>query len=273
MTTDQKLIEAILTKYPEEAVAIIDSLKSQEIASLLETLSWGQSCTILTALTPYKSGKVIVSVLRDTALVLLEHLPIRNGSVILQQLDKGQREDLLEALPKEVSKRLRQAMVHRQETIGAYLEPTMALTTNMTVAQAIDRIKMERSSAGTHVFYILGKKNALVGYIDVVELLASDPAESIKSVAHEISTSLLPNFLVPEVLAEWDYHFSSLPVTDAQGMFLGTVARKGLMHQEVQQQAVDKDAVQAGNALGDLYLIGLTSLFGTSSQSIKRHKK
>ncbi len=272
MTTNQRLIEGALTKYPEEAVSIIDGLEPEQISSLLEALSWGHSCTILMSLTPYKAGRVVVNVLRDTALILLEHLPVKNASVILQQLDKTSREAFLEELPKEVSRHLRQVMIYPQDTIGAYLEPCMALTSKMSVEEAIETIKKEKPSTSAHV-YVLGKKNALVGYIEMHQLLSSDPAEPISSLVQVSNVSLLPNFLVSEALENWDYHFSMLPVTDAQGMFLGTVARKDLMPGEARHQSVDKDAVQAGNALGDLYLIGLTSLFGTSSQSNRNPKK
>lgn len=263
MTTDQKLIEDALNRHPHDTIRIIDQLELDQIAVLLETLSWGHACLILESLSLYSAGKLLTLVQRDTALVLLEHLPQKEAVTIMLQLGKSLRDELLSGLPSEVAKHLSRAMHYPPDTIGSFIEPTMVISEALSIGEALDLIRKSPSLFRYHI-YVIGKKQVLKGYLTINSLLAGDGSEALQSLVHEDVVSFLPHFTVAEALDQWDYHFTTLPVTDVQRRFLGTVTRSSLIHQEP-KPAFDKDAVQAGNALGDLYLIGLTSLFGTSS--------
>jgi Mg/Co/Ni transporter MgtE len=267
MTTDHRLIEDALIKHPEATVALIERFDIEHISSLVEVLPWGQSCTILITLPPYIAGKVLTKILKDTAILLLDHLPLQHASMIMLQLDEENKKELLDGLPKQVAKNLRRTMAYPSDTIGAFLEPSVVFNEEISVTEALDKIKKTPEFDGSFL-YVVGKKHRLKGYVPVTELISATPSDSLKLVMKDDPAILLPNYSVIEVLANWDYRFTILPVTDANGIFMGVVARNGLVVRESRAQSIDSDVVQAGNALGDLYLIGLTSLFGTSSQPI-----
>jgi Glu-tRNA(Gln) amidotransferase subunit E-like FAD-binding protein len=75
---------------------------------------------------------------------------------------------------------------------------------------------------------------------------------------------------INDLLDRWDDALVNMPVVDVEGVFIGSVSKVVLS--ELSQgfrnrKQVDDAAIKAGNALGELYLIGLSGLLGSHSES------
>ncbi len=264
---DQRLIDQFLIKHQNIAVAAVDELAIDEIALLIENMPSDESKIILSNLTPHKAGKVLERVSFEQVLIVVEQLPTNISESILRSASQSFRKQILTKLPPDVSKYLRRSLVYRKNQVGAHLEAKfLTLSENSSVEKVLADIKTTKAAVQPLMF-VLGKNKALVGYIEANDLLTNSSQKSIRSLINPISQTVLADMSVKDVLDNWNNSFVYLPVIKGDGQFIGVVSRNTLSKLDLTKVGTDRLTVKAGSALGDLYLIGLTSLLGNSDQN------
>lgn len=269
MNIDLLLIDQFLANHPEIAIAAIEGLDTEEIALLIETLSLERSLTILSLLPPYKAGKVLEKVNINKAVECVENIPFTNAELILRVTDKLVVDQILKGVQSEKAKYLRRVLSFRKDQVGAYMEPyVFTLFENFNIGKAIILTKKSKAVVKPNVF-ILNKEKKLVGYLDVNELITNDQEKTIQSLMKVVPRTLLPEMSVKDVLDNWDHRFIDLPVVKVNGEFIGTVSLTSLTDLNLNKKSFDNSALKAGSALGELYVIGLTSLLGSVEAKLK----
>jgi Mg/Co/Ni transporter MgtE len=269
MNNDKHLIEQFINHHPEIAIPIIEEFEIQEIAILIEDLSSDYSISILSQIAPYKAGKVLEKLTIEQAVRSIDSLPLPNCESILRIVDKSICEQILQTIGGQKSKYLQQALRFTKDQVGAHLEPNvLTLNDRMNVEKALLSIKENDAVVKSHLF-VLNKEKILLGYIELKELIASKMDRSIQSIMKEVPRTVFADMNTKELLEQWDDAFIDLPVVKINRQFLGTVSRISLSKLKSDKPAIDKSALKAGNALGDLYLIGLMSLLGNSDVNKK----
>ncbi|WP_373493330.1 magnesium transporter MgtE N-terminal domain-containing protein [Aquiflexum sp.] len=265
MSTDHLLIYQFLQEHSNIAIPMIERLEVDEITALIEDLDSDQAVIILAEIAPFIAGKVMEKLSKKKAIELIELLDPQIAESILQVTDKSISDQLLEGTSKALSSYLRHALMFAKDQVGAHLEPyVFTLSDRMTVQNALTLVKSSKAPVRPHV-YVLNDNNKLVGYIKLVELLKADPETEIHSLMEEVPRTVLASMNTSDLLESWAPALIDMPVIKLNGTFLGTVSRASLSKLEKTTKKVDHPAIKAGNALGDLYLIGLTSLLGRSS--------
>ncbi|WP_194974816.1 CBS domain-containing protein [Aquiflexum lacus] len=266
MSTDHLLIYQFLKEHSNIAIPMIEKLEVEEITALIEELDSDKAVIILAEIAPFIAGKVVEKLSNKKAIELVELLDPQIAESILQVTDKSIRDQLLEGTTKALSTYLRNALVFQKYQVGAHLEPfVFTLSDRMTIQNALTMVKNSKAPVRPHVF-VLNDNNKLVGYIKWNDLLKAESESEIHSVMKEVPRTVLASMSTSDLLEVWDPTLIDLPVIKLNGTFLGTVSRTSLSKLEKTTNTLDHPAIKAGNALGDLYFIGLTSLFGRSSE-------
>ena len=269
MNNDQLLIDQFLSNHSDIAVAAIEELETEEISLLLENSSLDQALVILSKLVPYKAGKVLENANVEAAIEWIDHLPLSNAESILRICEKHVSDQILSQIQSERAKFLKRALSYSKDQVGAHLMPDVfTLHESMKVEKALQLIKSCKALIKPNVF-VLNEDNKLVGFLEVNELITNQPEKGIKSLIKTVSKTVLADMSAKDLLDDWDHAFIDLPVVKMNGEFIGIVSKTSLTTHKSGKSAIDYSLVKAGNALGELYIIGLTSLLGSAEPHLK----
>jgi Mg/Co/Ni transporter MgtE len=267
MSSQNLLITQFLKEHSEVALREISEYSSAEIADLITALEQPYQVIILSGLTSRKAAKVIEKIPTDGQKALLGELSFAVLESIFRSMDIPSRNNLLPLLPVDLSVPLKRSLAYDKNRVGAYVNPQVpTLTGELSAENALQILRSDRDTGYFQVF-VLSTGKELNGVVDTTSLIRTDPKKSIKKIIKPITAKLTAEMRVKEVLENWDDRFFELPVTDIKNRFLGIVTRELLTNGASQKAEADQSVIKAGNALADLYLIGLTSLFGHSDST------
>lgn len=263
MSKDQVLITHFINRHTEIAIAEISELSYSEIAQLILNVNAKNQATILSGLNHRKAVKVLEKIPLDHSSKILSGLHFLSLELIFRNMQEEHRNALFEVLPSELVRQLKNSLSYSKNQIGGHLNPnTIVFFEDMTVQECIKQLKEEEPEANQH-FFVLDKEKTLTGFIEATMLIAKNVEKRINSLVKPVPSTLTADMSVKDILENWNEAFFELPVVSAKGQFLGTITRQELKGQINRGKEPDQSAVKAGNALADLFLIGLTSLIGS----------
>ncbi len=269
MDTDQHLISQFFKNHQEKAIQFIEDLEVNEISELLEGLSADQCLVILSKLPVYKVGKIVATVRLERICQLIALLSPIVSQVILRVTDKVVREQILKGISPDKSSYLRRVLKYSNDRVGAHMEAdVLTLPSAMSVERALELVTSKTAKVKSHLF-VLDEEGKLKGYIALDALITEKSSSKISTLLRTVSKPAFAAMSARDLLEHWDHSLIDLPVIDANERFVGTVSRVLLSEFDERKVRSDQSALRAGNALGDLYLIGLTSLLGSPSESGK----
>ena len=266
---DQLLIHQFLSKHPEQAVEVIERMTIEDIVKLMQELATGSAQIILSNLTPYQAGKVIARMPLERTNAIVGTMPTRVTEAILRTMPKANQGELLDSLPDELGKYLRNSLSYKKNQVGSLVEAgILTLPEDTIVGKALEIIK-DTKALTKPVLFVLDAESKLAGYVKVNDLLTTDTKKSITGVTRQVAQPLIAHMLIKDALDRWDDSLAELPVVKGNGHFIGVASRATLSKQATITTRTSKLEVKTGNALGDLYLIGLTSLLGSPDEPSK----
>lgn len=138
--------------------------------------------------------------------------------------------------------------------------PLLSFKSNLTVEETtlIARNEKERISSTIVIVDAQGKPE---GIIQVQDLLFAETGTPITA----LMNTDFPRFYADEPIeyirndSAWQVH-PSLPVVDNSDALIGTLDFKTINENKLSREEQNKDLAETGNALGELYRIGLTGL-------------
>lgn len=267
MTKEELLISQFLTNHPGAALAEISKLRYSEIAQLILDLNMENKKIVLCGLSPRKAARVLEKVPVKEAAQLMSGLQFPILEAIMRNQSEEYRNGILDLLPKELPRTLKRSLSYHKNQVGSHIDSYAAyLQEEMTIESALNYLRNENSGARQHL-YVVNKENNLVGYVELTILLTSEQTKLVKSLMKLPPANVTAEMSVKDVLENWNEAFFELPVTSSSGKFLGTLSRQSLKVYFADSEKSDNAASKAGNALSELYMIGLTSLLGGSEKS------
>lgn len=267
MSSEQRLIGQFLKNHPEIAIGAIEELSTDVICPLIESLSREDGLAILADLNIQKAAKVLEIMPFEAAIYYFEHLPFHTSMSILRVTNESLKAQVLKMLPEEYSKKIRRSLFYDKNTVGAHIHPNVITLYLETTIEKAFKIIQNSADQTSHNVYVLDNERKLVGYVTAFLLLTVETSKLIKSVMKPIPALIPAEMNVKDALENWKESFYELPVLTAQGEFLGIITKQMLAHESYQSTPSDHSVIKAGNALADLYKIGLTSLLGGSDRT------
>ena len=206
----------------------------------------------------------------EHAIKIIEKLPVQLNASILRRVNSNVREMILAKVPSEISLPLNQMLSLSVNSVGTIMNPLIpTLPDDISIKDAFDRIRKNNQQIFQYI-YITRHDNIFAGIVKLEDLIIAGSKEPLVSI---MKTN------VPHLLADTDFRkiinhpgwieYSALPVLDRSGIFIGA-----LSHGVIRKLEIDKDikrprqAVLAGNALGELYWIGLSGLLYSAEHKV-----
>jgi magnesium transporter len=274
--TDYILIEQFLINHPEEAVRLIEQLKMDDIARLLDTLSDYLAALAIVHLNMVTSVNCLQMINIRKTVRIIEHLPLEIISVVIRNMPKDYQKLLLESIPQETSIFLNRALNYPAGTVGSIMDPFVyTLFEDISVADAMRFLKRQSDMNGNYT-YILTRDHKLAGVISLSDLIRAKSNQLLGSIMNKMVVKILADVKHTLILSHsgWqEYHV--LPVVDNNDNFQGILQYKILRHLEEGRvkSPVPQNLIKASSALGELYRIGITSLIQGASDLYNQSDK
>ena len=234
----QELLELLDTKQYTRLRQFLGEMNDADIAALMEELE-EESLLKVFRILPKDSAADVFSYLEvDSQQLIITSLSDKEAANVIDNLMADDAVDLLEEMPANVVDKLlenakpdtRQAINHLlrypEDSAGSIMTVEyVALKENMTVAEAIERIRSVGLDSETiNICYVLDPKRRLVGTVALRYLLLSDADEVIGDIMHENVISINTLMDQEQVAAQFKkYDFTAMPVVDNEERLVGII--------------------------------------------------
>ena len=268
MKTDNTLVHSFIRNHSEEALLLIETSEDPEIIELMNSLPVEIAAQLVTQMDRSKALSCLEKLEIKSSAEIFQRIPSPKAELLLRQIEPSVAKPLIDELISKNPKLSLNLLQYPERTVGAYTNPNIfTLTEELLIKDCLYRIKKSKIAL-PHEIYVLNRQQALVGKIDVKDLLTNQENMALKTIMNTSPEKILATRNIDLLFKNngLEKHTNTLPVVDANDIFLGVFETTILLDQVSKQKKFDQHAFQAAVALGELYKIGLTSIYRGASQ-------
>ena len=247
MTGDERVqpAEAALTHrflldFPFEAARLFESMPSASVAAVLAAQPAHAALRAWQALAPDVAFEVLEMLPEPLARHLLGEAEPVVSVAVLTQLDAEQRDAWLRRLDPEVASELRGLLAYTDDCAGRMMDPRVSpLRTGMTVAEAIERLRLIRRR-GLRELFVVDDAGRLAGRVEMQDLALAArelPLADITRAVVAVVGDIEPREQVVEILQKQP--ITALPVINVGGRFIGVIRQAELMAAVEEESSLD----------------------------------
>ncbi len=272
MKNDNIILNHFIMRHPLDVVTILERMDLPEIVSILQEIPNNFAVSIFHNLERFTAVKSLEMLGLEKAVKIIEYLPADVASVFMRRFEEKYKKEILNRLSEEVKFPLERILSYDEYSAGALVDPyILTLPEDVTVEEALQRIQNRPEKAKYYIF-VLNRQHILTGIISMPELMSADS----KAMLSKIMTRDFP-----AISADLDYQsfvnhpdwqkYHTVAVVEENNLFLGVLEYKTLrrIEKETKKSRFPKHAVSAGNALGELYMLGFTGLVRSAATPFK----
>ena len=274
MNRDKVLLEEFIVNHSTEAARLLEQMTFENVFSFIEKISADLAVILFQELDLYLAYKCLENLEVEKSVKIIEALTTNRAASFLRRMDEIKREEILEKSEKNTSRLLAQILYHAEGTAGALMDPQLlVLSSDLNVKDAFEKVKKSKKQS-LYYLYVTNPEGKLLGIVKLEDLIASGSKEQIINVMNSEFPHLNSEVEVDKITDHPGWlELDALPVLDRSGVLLGALSHKIIKKLELgRTKKVPKQAMLAGNALGELYRIGLTGLLN-SALTIKKQKE
>ncbi|MDE2876578.1 MAG: magnesium transporter [Gemmatimonadota bacterium] len=220
--------------------ALLAEMHPSDIADLLASVpSEDRRLEVLKALPTEVASETLAEMEEDEDRAeLLAELGVRRGAELLQELadddaadllgelEPGDRDRILAALPSEEAGEIRELLRYDEETAGGLMTTSLvSVATTATAAQAIAEIREKgREVEEFYTVFVVGRGGLLEGTVPLDDLILADPGDTVRSLVVPVPATVFPDTDQEEVgRVMGRYNLVNIPVVNEEGALLGRI--------------------------------------------------
>ena len=268
MDTDKKIVAQFLNTHAPEAVFIIEKLEYEEIAALMSEISTDLAAKALSHMNSYKAAKTLELLDMRLAVAITEKIDILLLELILRQTEVKFQQELLEKISVERSGKIRQNLQYASHSVGAFMNTKVfSLQKDALIRDAEIHIRKEKALTTSDI-YVTDEERKIAGILKLHDLMLAKAADKISDVmVIDIPTFLADDPIQPVINSIIWLDYKAVPVTDKSGLLIGSLQFEDIKKSKLKSdQEFNKQIIETGNALGELYRIGLTGLLQSAGK-------
>ncbi len=271
MDADLIILKRFIENHPQQAAQLAEKLQDEEVAELLMALPADLATSMITSMSSYKSAHSLRLMDHTRVASILEILDPATVTSILRNTDEQRRGQWLSALSPELSSDITQKLQYSQQTVGAVMYPlSIVLREDMTLGEARG-IMQNNQDKLSPLIYIVDEAYQLVGGVYSHNLLLSDEHTRIREIMITELPRFFDNMTVESIRNDpaWS-EYRSVPVVDRVERLVGVLRFEHVLKSTIiPEDDASKHVMETGNALGELYRIGVTGFLQSLGASSK----
>ncbi|MBW8350831.1 magnesium transporter [Bacillus sp. IITD106] len=224
-------MSVIFQSLPEKyGISLLHNLDETTIASMMQKINTMQKLEVLGKIGPEKANKVLA--LLDTNIL----------TRLLKKYPQVQLKRFLEEMDETHASYVKSMIDYPDDTAGSLMSNRyISIEENATVQDAIDKIRsLALYGEGNHHVYLIDKKGILTGTVPYKELLLADPNEMLKNIMLKQVICVTATTKRDHIVRLFKrYDFTSLPVTNEDGVLVGIIAFDHMVDALIQEASDD----------------------------------
>lgn len=260
----------LLQSHPEDAARVLEAASEDDALSILAAAPAAVASATLRRMAPHRATAVLEEMDCKRAAAIVEGLGPDLAVSLLRRMNPRPREALVHALAEDHARSVRTLLRYPEGTAGALMDPdVLALPGDLTVEAAHTYIRNAAENVRYNL-YVLDREHRLIGVLNLRELLLARRKELLSSIANKDVMSIPATADSHAILTHpaW-VEVRSVPVIDAQGVYLGALRYPTLRRLETELLAGDEEGgTSTVEALSELFSTGLVSVFGAVATSV-----
>jgi magnesium transporter len=260
----------------EDIAGALEPFHSADIADLLEELEEQEAIKLLMGLGPElrvetfeqleepDQVRVFKAVGAETMTAIVEEMSADDRADLLNNLPQELVAGLLSGLPAEEAKDAALLANYAEETAGGIMTSEFVrLTADMTVSEAIERVREQATSKETiFALYVLDAEQRLIGVASLSRLILALPDARVRDLMYDNPIHMSVDADQEAVAAKLrHYDFLAMPITNAGGRMVGIVTYDDVMDVVLEEQTEDVHKMAAVQPLEMPYFdVGLLTL-------------
>lgn len=197
----------------EPRVAAFALLDNELAAEVLDELHTEVRDDLLDRLDPQKTSDIV------------EEMPSDEAADLLGDLPREEAEQILELMSEEEAEQVQDLLDYPGNSAGGLMATeVLALPGDLTVDQAVDRLRQAAEAEMVYYIYVIGPDQRLDGVVSLRELLVASPTQTLREIMERDLVTVTPDVDQEEVarlVARYD--LLAVPVVDEQRRLLGIV--------------------------------------------------
>jgi magnesium transporter len=245
---DHEGLTALMTElHPATVADWTEGLSVEETWKVFNHAGIDRQAEVFEFFPPQKQVDMATGAGRERMSRLIEAMAHDERVDLLKRLDPEVVDSLLPLVAKADRQDIRTLLSYPEHSAGSVMTTEYAtLTTDLTVSDAISRLRLQATSAETiYYVYVVDAERHLVGFVSLHDLILARPAARIDSIMQREVISVpvdADQEDVAQTMARYD--FLALPVVDSQNRLVGIVTHDDVM--DVVVQEATEDALRMG---------------------------
>ena len=239
-TAEAALTQRFVLDHPHEAARLLEAMPVDDAAALLAAQPAHAALRAWQALAADVALPVLQALPPELARHLLAEAEPVVSVAVLVQFDGNEREAWLRRLDTEVAQELRALLAYPDDSAGRMMDPRVSpLRAGMTVAEAIERLRLVRRS-GLRELFVVDDEGRLTGRVEVQDLALAERDLPLADITRRIVASvndLDPREDVVQTLQQQP--ITTLPVVNLAGRFIGVIRQAELLDAVEEETSVD----------------------------------
>jgi magnesium transporter len=258
MSLERSLADALLGAHPDRAADVLEQAGPDAGAQTAGRLSAERFAPVLGRMPP-QSGIAILQALPDDRIAaVLGEIELDRAARFARRLPAERLPVVLERLPDGTAASLKSLLRFPENTAGALMDPdVLAVSENRTAREALAQVR-EHAEQARYNLYVVDARHALVGALNLRELLLARPGARIADLMVRNPARLPASADVGAIVAHPGWReVHALPVVDESDAYLGAIRYRTLRALE---EALFRHGRRDGDvrtALGELLSVGV----------------
>ncbi|MGC2033774.1 MAG: CBS domain-containing protein [Steroidobacteraceae bacterium] len=215
--------------HPVDLADILEELEGGQRVALFNALDAEQASDTLEEVEPRVQRELIRAIEKERAALLINEMSPAQAADILAILPRDQAGAILKLLDRDKSTKVEHIIDKHDEQILLYGSPEIIrLSPTTPAAEVLDRYRELATGKEVVMYvYVTDEAGALKGVVDIRELVAAEPAQTLGDIMTEHVISLPKDATLREAAMLFDrYSFRALPITDENDQLLGAVSSR-----------------------------------------------
>ncbi|MEJ2691060.1 MAG: magnesium transporter [Deltaproteobacteria bacterium] len=237
----EKTTPAVAAEYlaafdPAEVWHVIRTLKPAIGAEIFTFLDQDVQVEIAAAIKRQEIARLLGEMSSDDRVDLLKRIPEERREAIMPAIAMAEREDI------------RRLSAYREGSAGAVMTSDYAtLTSDLTVAQAIERLRKEAPDKETIYYaYVLDKERHLIGFLSLKDLILAHSNARIGNIMHrDVIHSQVDDDQEEAARKIQKYDLIALPVVNDAGALVGIITHDDAIDIITQEHTEDMEKLMA----------------------------
>jgi magnesium transporter len=215
--------------HPVDLADILEELEGGQRVALFNALDAEQASDTLEEVEPRVQRELIRAIEKERAAALINEMTPAQAADILAILPRDQAGAILKLLDGDKSSKVEHIIDEHDEQILLYGSPEIIrLPPTTPAAEVLDRYReLAKDKEVVMYVYVIDGAGALKGVVDIREMVAAEPGQTLGDIMTEHVISLPKDATLREAALLFErYHFRALPITDENDQLLGAVSSR-----------------------------------------------